>query len=72
MMLTEYNQMHMMAMATMVVPLVVEVSEVEVVVVCLEEDVVKLSVIIVISQDIMQEIFRIPLRYVNTVEQSIM
>ena len=63
MMLTEYNQMHMlmMAMVTMVAPLVVEVSEVEVVVVSMEEDVVKLFVITVISHDIMQEIVTIPL-----------
>ena len=62
-MLTEYNQMHMvmMAMVTMVVHLVMEVSEVVAMVVCLEEDVVRLFVTIVISQDIMHEILRIPL-----------
>ena len=61
MMLTEYSQIHMMAMVTVVVPLVMEVSEVEDVVVCLEEDVVSLFVTIVTSHDIMQETVRIQL-----------
>ncbi len=70
----EYKQIHMvmMAMVTVVVHLVAEVSEVVDVVVCLVEDVVKLFVIIVTSQDIMQEIVRIPLRHVDIVKQLIM
>ena len=69
-MLIEYKQMHMvmMAMVTVVEHLAIEVSEVEVMV-CMEEDVVKLFVTIVISQDIMQEIVRIQLRHVNIVKQ---
>ena len=60
--------MVMMDMVIMVEHLVMEVSEVEAVV-CMEEDVVKLFVTIVISQDIMQEIVRIQLRHVNIVKQ---
>ncbi len=60
--------MVMMAMVTMVVPLVMEVSEVVIVVVCLDEDVVKLFFITVISQDMMKEIVRTPLRHVNIVK----
>ena len=48
--------------------LAMEVSEAEVMV-CMEEDVVKSFVTIVISQVIMQEIVRIPLRHVNIVKK---
>ena len=60
--------MVMMDMVIVVEHLVVEVSEVEAMV-CMEEDVVKLFVTIVISQDIMQEIVRIQLRHVNIAKQ---
>ena len=60
--------MVMMAMVTVVEHLALEVSEAEVVV-CMEEDVVKLFVTIGISHDIMQEIVRIQLRHVNIAKQ---
>ena len=56
-------------MVTVVVHLVMEVLEVMVVVVFLEEDMVRLFVTIVISQDIMQDIVRIQLRHVDIVKQ---
>ena len=74
MMLIGYNLMHkeMMDMVTMVVHQVEGISEVVVVVVCLEVVEARLFAIAIIKQDMYLEIVRTQLRHVNIVEQSIM
>ena len=70
-MLIEYKMMHkvMMDMVTGVVHLVEEILEVVAVAVCLEEDVDRLFVTIVISQDMWQESVRTQLRHDDIAEQ---
>ena len=62
----------MMDMATMVVTQVEVISEVVVVVVCLEEVEARLFAITVIRQDMYLETVRTQLRHVDIAEQSIM
>ena len=74
MMLIGYNMMHkaMMDMVTMVLHQVEVISEVVVMVVCLEEVEASLFAITVIKKDMYLENVRTQLRHVNIAEQSIM